>query len=66
MAVSKTEMQMVEDTLNSMVIELLKLKAVLIPTVKVSKKKLNKLKRIEADMLKGNKISARDLIKEMD
>jgi len=65
MAVSKTEMRMVEKTLDSMSIEIMKLKAVLLPKVKVSKKKLRELKKIEADMQKGNYISSRELMKEL-
>ena len=65
MAVSKTEMKMIERKLNKIEIEITKMRAVLLPTEKLSKKKLAELKKIEADMLKGNSVSARDLFKQL-
>ena len=65
MAVSKTEMKMIEKKLNRIEIEIIKMRAALLPTERLSKKKLAELKKIEADMLKGNLVSGRDLIKEL-
>ncbi|MDE1767971.1 MAG: hypothetical protein KGH67_05000 [Candidatus Micrarchaeota archaeon] len=65
MAVSKTEMKTIERKLNKIEIEITKMRAVLLPTEKLSKKKLAELKKIEADMLKGNSVSARDLFKQL-
>lgn len=65
MAMSKTEMKMMEKKLNRIEIEIIKMRAALLPTERLSKKKLAELKKIEADMLKGNFISSRDLIKEL-
>jgi hypothetical protein len=65
MAMSKTEMKMMEKKLDRIEIEIIKMRAALLPTERLSKKKLAELKKIEADMLKGNFISSRDLIKEL-
>jgi len=65
MAVKRTEMKMIERKLNRIEIEITKMRAVLLPTEKLSKKKLAELKKIEADMLKGNRVSARDLFKNI-
>ncbi len=65
MAVSKTEMVAVEKTLDNMAIEISKLRAALLPKTKISEKEARELREIQADMRRGNKISARKLIKEM-
>ena len=65
MADSKTQMQMIVRKLNRIEIEIMKLKAALLPKEKLSRKEKKELKAIRKDMDKGNWISARDLIKEL-
>jgi ATP-dependent protease ClpP protease subunit len=65
MAVSKTEMKMIERKLNRMEADIMKLKAVLVPTVKMSKKEQRELEEIKRDMARGNWISGRELIKRL-
>ena len=65
MAVTRTEMKMIERKLDRMEIEIMKMKARLVPTVKISAKERRELDAIKKDMTKGNWISARDLIKKL-
>jgi ATP-dependent protease ClpP protease subunit len=65
MADSKTQMQMIVRKLDRIEIEIMKLKAALLPKEKLSIKEKKELKAIQKDMDKGNWISARDLIKEL-
>ncbi|VVB77247.1 Uncharacterised protein [uncultured archaeon] len=65
MAVTKTEMKTMEKRLYKIEIEIRRLKAVLIPTVKMSKKEQKELEAIRKDMAKGNWVSGRELIKKL-
>lgn len=65
MADSKTQMQIIVRKLDRIEIEIMKLKAALLPKEKLSRKEKKELKAIRKDMDKGNWISARDLIKEL-
>jgi ATP-dependent protease ClpP protease subunit len=65
MADSKAQMQLIVRKLDKIEIEIMKLKAALLPKEKLSRKEKKELKAIQKDMDKGNWISARDLIKEL-
>jgi ATP-dependent protease ClpP protease subunit len=65
MATSKTQMQMLERKLDKIEIEIMKLKAALLPKEKLSKKEKKELESIKKDMDKGNWVSARELIKQL-
>lgn len=65
MPISKTEMKTIEKELERMEIEILKLKAKLVPTVKLSKKEKKELERAKKDIAKGNWISGRELIEKL-
>lgn len=65
MAITRTEMQMLEKKLDRMEIELMRIKARLVPTVKISKKERAELEEIRKEMAKGHWISGRDLIKKL-
>ncbi|MDE1873734.1 MAG: hypothetical protein KGI04_01270 [Candidatus Micrarchaeota archaeon] len=65
MAITRTEMKTIERKLDRMEIELMKIKARLVPTVKISKKDRAELEAIKKDMAKGNWVSGRELIKKL-
>ncbi len=65
MGVTRTEMKMIERKLDRMEIEIMKMKAKLVPTVKISAKERRELDAIKKDMAKGHWISGRDLIKKL-
>lgn len=66
MAISRAEMKMMERKLDKMEIEVMKMKAKLLPVEKISKKELAELKKIEAEMRKGKLISARKLYAKLN
>ena len=63
--VTRTELKSIHKELERMEIEITRLKALLVPTVKISKKERKELEAIKKDMSKGNWISAKDLIKKL-
>ncbi len=63
--VTRTELKSIHKELERMEIEIMRLKALLVPTVKISKKERKELEAIKKDMSKGNWISAKDLIKKL-
>ena len=65
MAISKTEMRLIEKKLDRMETEVRKLRAVLVPTIKISKKERKELENIKKGMAKGQKISGRELVKKL-
>ncbi len=65
MAISRTEMQMIEKKLDNMEIEAKKLRALLVPMVKISRREREEIKKIKDEMAKGDKIGGRQLIKKM-
>ena len=65
MAISRTEMQMIEKKLDNMEIEAKRLRALLVPMAKISKRERKEIKKIKDEMARGNKISGRQLIKKM-
>ena len=65
MAISKTEMKEVIIKLDSMEIEILKLKATILPKEKATKRELNEIKKAKAEIVKGSWVSGRDLAKKL-
>lgn len=65
MAISRTEMQMIEKKLDNMEIEAKKLRALLVPMVKISGREREEIEKIKDEMAKGDKIGGRQLIKKM-
>ncbi len=65
MAISRTEMQMIEKKLDNMEIEAKKLRALLVPMVKISRREREEIEKIKDEMAKGDKIGGRQLIKKM-
>jgi exopolyphosphatase/pppGpp-phosphohydrolase len=65
MTISRTEMQMIEKKLDNMEIEAKKLRALLVPMVKISRREREEIKKIKDEMAKGDKIGGRQLIKKM-
>ena len=65
MTISRTEMQMIEKKLDNMEIEAKKLRALLVPMVKISRREREEIEKIKDEMAKGDKIGGRQLIKKM-
>lgn len=65
MTISRTEMQMIEKKLDDMEIEAKRLRALLVPMVKISGREREEIEKIKDEMAKGDKIGGRQLIKKM-
>ncbi|MHB1830139.1 MAG: hypothetical protein ACYCO0_01985 [Candidatus Micrarchaeaceae archaeon] len=63
--VTRTELKSIQKELEIMEIEIMRLKALLVPTAKLSRKEKKELESIQKDMAKGHWISGRDLIKKL-
>lgn len=59
------EMKEVISKLDSVELELLRLKAMLLPKIKVSKKELNEIKRLKVEIAAGSWVSGRELINKL-
>ncbi len=65
MAITKTEMKEVIKELDSVELQLFRLKTMLLPKAKMSRKKLEELRKAEAEIERGSWISGDELIKKL-
>ena len=63
--VSKTQLKQVLDKLDSVKLELLRLRATLLPQEELSKEETEKLEEARKEITKGSSINLEDLIKEL-
>jgi len=63
--VSKTQLKQVLDKLDSVKLELLRLRATLLPQEELSKEETKKLEKARKEIKKGLAINLEDLIKEL-
>lgn len=65
MAITQTEMREVMGRLGSVEIELMRLRAMLLPTVKPTKKELRAIAEAKGEMARGDWVAAEKLFKGM-
>jgi hypothetical protein len=63
--VNKSELKIVLDKLDSVALEILKLRAMLLPEEVASKEEEKELENARKEMAKGSKIALEDLVKEL-
>ena len=65
LTVNKEELQLVLDKLDTVKLELLKLRALLLPEEEVTKEEKKEIEEARKEMAKGSRVELEDLVKEL-